>query len=245
MNEVVDQDINWFLWIWLTALSLLVISVIYCIHNRKRARRSRFQEDFSTNSYERTAALSKEPSTSGNEQPDLFKNYLHGFWHKKSSELLNFQDAGISAQNEAFKQIVRRQEAKAQNTANFFLWDDGLIFCGFKLQGADLRSANLYGAYLRDMLLRDRALGGGEIPLVLRDTENYAAVDMSNTFLRNNILCGSSGSNAADLARTDLSGLYLRDLGLQGINIEKIMQAENKGFGDYFLPESLRTTDEE
>jgi hypothetical protein len=95
------------------------------------------------------------------------------------------------------------------------------------------------------MLLQDKRLGGREIPLVLREAENYAAVDMSNTFLCNNILCGSTGSNAADLARTDLSGLYLRDVGLQEINIDKILQTDDNGFGDYFLPESFRASDKE
>jgi hypothetical protein len=136
---------------------------------------------------------------------------------------------------DVLQEIVQKND-KSTRTKNFFLWDDGLIFCGFKLQGIDLRTANLYGAYLRDMYLRERGLDGHKQPLVLRDVEAYTAIDMSATYLKNEI----SLADGADIGRVDLSGLYLRDVGLQGIDISDILESEESKFGDCFLPESYR-----
>ncbi len=136
---------------------------------------------------------------------------------------------------DVLQETVQKQNAGTLSTKNFFLWDDGLIFCGFRLQGIDLRTANLYGAYLRDMHLRDRGLDRRMQPMIFRDAEAYKAIDMSSTFLKNDILV-----NGADLGRVDLSGLYLRDVGLQGIDIGNILKAEESKFGDCFLPESYQ-----
>lgn len=133
-------------------------------------------------------------------------------------------------------QEVVQKNHKSIRTKNFFLWDDGLIFCGFKLQGTDLRTANLYGAYLRDMYLCERSLDGSLKPLIFRDVESYTAIDMSGTYLKNEI----SLVDGADIGRVDLSGLYLRDIGLQGIDISDILESEESKFGDYFLPESYK-----
>jgi hypothetical protein len=143
------------------------------------------------------------------------------------------------AKVDVLQEIVQKQSDKERRTKNFFLWDDGLIFCGFKLQGTDLRTANLYGAYLRDMLLHDKGLGGSNHPLVLRDAEAYATIDMSATYLKNDLLHDTL-INGADLGRVDLSGLYLRDVGLQGIDISNILESEESKFGDYFLTESYQ-----
>ena len=135
------------------------------------------------------------------------------------------------------QEIVQKQSDKAIKSKNFFLWDDGLIFCGFKLQGTDLRTANLYGAYLRDILLHDKALDGRKQPLIFRDVKPYTAIDMSTTYLENDI-SQDILINGADLGRVDLSGLYLRDVGLQGIDISDMLEPEESKFGDCFLPES-------
>ncbi len=131
-------------------------------------------------------------------------------------------------------QEVMRKNHKSIKTKNHHLWDDGLIFCGFMLHGADLRYANLYGGYLRDMFLRDRNIDGSYKPLIFRDAIPYAAMDMSATYLRNEI----SLVDGADIGRVDLSGLYLRGIGLQEIDIKDIMEKEESKFDDYFLHES-------
>jgi Pentapeptide repeats (8 copies) len=136
---------------------------------------------------------------------------------------------------DAFHEVIQKND-KSIRTKNFFLWDDGLIFCGFKLQGTDLRTANLYGAYLRDMYLRERNLDGSRKPLIFRDVEPHTAIDMSGTYLKNEI----SIADGADIGRVDLSGLYLRDVGLQGIDIKDILKSEESKFGDYFLHESCK-----
>ena len=132
-------------------------------------------------------------------------------------------------------QEVMRKNHKSVRTNNHYLWDDGLIFTGFMLQGADLRFANLYGGYLRDMFLRDRNIDGTYKPLIFRDAVPYMSMDMSATYLRGEI----SLAESADIGRVDLSGLYLRGVGLQEIDIKDIMEKEESKFGDYFLPESL------
>ena len=142
---------------------------------------------------------------------------------------------GKDKKHDAFHEIVQKN-AKTARQKNYFLWDDGLIFCGFMLQGTDLRVANLYGAYLRDMYLRERNLDGSRKPLIFRDTASYKAIDMSGTYLKNEI----SLMDGADIGRVDLSGLYLRDVGLQGIDISDILESEESKFGDYFLPESYK-----
>jgi hypothetical protein len=157
---------------------------------------------------------------------DLFKRYLHDFWHRKKTD-----GKDLTVRSEIMQEIAKYRE----KTKNFFLWDDGLIFCGFKLQGTDLRTANLYGAYLRDMLLRERNLDGTYKPLIFRDTEAYIG-DMSATFLKNNLM-HDVFADGADIGRVDLSGLYLRDVGLQGINIEDFLKPEEPKSGDCFLPE--------
>ena len=104
------------------------------------------------------------------------------------------------------------------------------------LQGTDLRTRNLYGAYLRDIYLRDRNLDGSFKPHIFRDAASYKAIDMSGTYLKNEI----SLVDGADIGRVDLSGLYLRGVGLQGIDISDILESEESKFGDYFLPESFK-----
>lgn len=136
---------------------------------------------------------------------------------------------------DVFHEIIQKND-KSMKTKNHFLWDDGLIFCGFMLQGTDLRMTNLYGAYLRDMYLRERNLDGSRRPLIFRDIKPYTATDMSATFLRNEIIL----SEGADIGRVDLSGLYLRGVGLQGIDISDILEAEESKSGDCFLPESYK-----
>jgi len=136
---------------------------------------------------------------------------------------------------DALQEVIQKND-KSIRTKNFFLWDDGLIFCGFKLQGTDLRTANLYGAYLRDMYLRERNLDGSPKPLIFRDVESYKAIDMSGTYLKNELTL----TDGADIGRVDLSGIYLRDVGLQGIDISDILESEESKFGDYFLPESYK-----
>jgi len=136
---------------------------------------------------------------------------------------------------DAFHEVMRKHD-KSIKTKNHYLWDDGLIFCGFMLQGTDLRVPNLYGAYLRDIYLRERNLDGSRRPLIFRDVEPYAVMDMSGTYLKNEI----SLADGADIGRVDLSGLYLRGVGLQGIDIAKILEAEESKSGDCFLPESYK-----
>ena len=134
-----------------------------------------------------------------------------------------------------FHEVIQKND-KSIRTKNHFLWDDGLIFCGFMLQGTDLRMTNLYGAYLRDMYLRERNLDGSRRPLIFRDVKPYMAIDMSAAYLKNEI----SLTDGADIGRVDLSGLYLRGVGLQGIDISDILESEESKFGDCFLPESYQ-----
>ncbi|MBU8901890.1 MAG: hypothetical protein KOO69_04050, partial [Victivallales bacterium] len=135
---------------------------------------------------------------------------------------------GKDKKHDAFHEIMQKN-AKTTRQKNYFLWDDGLIFCGFMLQGTDLRTANLYGAYLRDIYLRERNLDGSHKPLIFRNSASYKAIDMSGTYLKNEI----SLMDGADIGHVDLSGLYLRDVGLQGIDISDILESEESKFGDY------------
>jgi len=138
----------------------------------------------------------------------------------------------IAGRMDALQEVMRK-EHKSINVKNRHLWDDGLIFTGFMLQGTDLRFANLHGGYLRDMFLRDRNLDGSYKPLIFRDAAPYMSMDMSATYLRNEI----SLADSADIGRVDLSGLYLRGVGLQQIDIKNIMEKDESKFGDYFLEE--------
>lgn len=120
---------------------------------------------------------------------------------------------------------------------NLCLWDDGLIFSGFRLQGTDLRTADLYGAYLRDRRLRDRGLDGRLQPLFISDADAYAALDLSGIYLKNAIWQDCL-LNGADWGRFDLSGLYLRGIGLTGIDPGELLKSDESAAGDCFLPES-------
>lgn len=144
-----------------------------------------------------------------------------------------YSDPKPDGKVDAFHEVIQKHH-KSLGTKNHFLWDDGLIFCGFMLQGTDLRANNLYGAYLRDMYLRERNLDGSRKPLIFSDAASYKAIDMSGTYLKNEI----SLIYGADIGRVDLSGLYLRNVGLQGIDISDILESEESKFGDYFLHES-------
>ena len=164
-------------------------------------------------------------------RPQKQKSKVKKFWNDHFTDPPEYSDKKV----DAFHEVMQKNE-KSSRTKNSFLWDDGLIFCGFMLQGADLRTSNLYGAYLRDMYLRDRNIDGSFKPHIFRDTASYKAIDMSGTYLKNEI----SIVDGADIGRVDLSGLYLRDVGLQGIDISDILESEESKFGDYFLPESYR-----
>ena len=155
-------------------------------------------------------------------------------WNEHFVEPPEYSDPKPSATRMDALQEVMRKNDKSVNTKNHHLWDDGLIFTGFMLQGTDLRFANLYGGYLRDMFLRDRNIDGTYKPLIFRDAAPYMSMDMSATYLRNEI----SLADSADIGRVDLSGLYLRGVGLQQIDMKDIMDKEESKFGDYFLPES-------
>ncbi len=157
------------------------------------------------------------------------------FWNDHFVDPPEYSDPKPDKKVDVLQEVIQKHH-KSLRTKNHYLWDDGLIFCGFMLQGADLRTSSLYGGYLRDMLLRDRNLDGSYKPLIFRDVESYTPMDMSATFLKNEI----SFVDGADIGRVDLSGLYLRGVGLQGIDIKDIMKAEESKFGDYFLPESYR-----
>ena len=165
---------------------------------------------------------------------DVFKSYLTNFFHGSSSRILEVEDNLPAIREEAKNELAEYDAPEMKRIKNYFLWDDGMIFCGFKLQGADVRSENLYGAYLRDMLLRDRTVDGVYMPLVLRDLQAYADMDMSGTFLKNELL-HDRFSNGPDIGRVDLSGLYLRDIGLQGIDISEMLEPEETAMGDYFI----------
>ena len=241
MNETLSPGYPDMWWVWVAAGILPALFLIF-LFIKYHLKRQKLNSNSSWNDYfvspPEYADSRPEDDVPAHGQ-DLFRKYLHEFWHKKSSSILKVEKSGLAAQTKVMREVIQQQTAKAEITKNFFLWDDGLIFCGFKLQGTDLRTANLYGAYLRDMLLRDKTLGGHYLqPLIFRDTEAYSATDMSSTFLKNDILHNSL-ADGADLGRFDLSGLYLRDIGLQGIDIENILKAEETN-GDCFLPESYR-----
>lgn len=211
-------------WGWFPAAAAILAGfMLYSFSSYRKSLKKRHRNswnDYFTDPPEYTDPVSEKPPQS----QELFKKYLHDFWHKNSS------DPGARAE---FLQEMAKYQGR---TKNFFLWDDGLIFCGFKLQGTDLRTANLYGAYLRDMLLRERNLDGTYKPLIFRDAEAYPGTDMSATFLKSSLLHDIS-ADGADLGRVDLSGLYLRDVGLQGINIGDFLKPEEPKSGDCFLPE--------
>ena len=154
-------------------------------------------------------------------------------WNEHFVEPPEYSEAKSDNKRMDALQEVMRKNHKSVRTNNHYLWDDGLIFTGFMLQGADLRFANLYGGYLRDMFLRDRNIDGTYKPLIFRDAVPYMSMDMSATYLRNEI----SLAESADIGRVDLSGLYLRGVGLQEIDIKDIMDKEESKFGDYFLEE--------
>ena len=165
--------------------------------------------------------------------PSKNKNTKKVPWNDHFVDPPEYSDSKPDKSVDVLQEVVERHH-KSIRVKNNFLWDDGLIFCGFMLQGTDLRAANLYGAYLRDMYLRERNLDGSYKPLIFRDTESYMPLDLSVAFLKNEI----SLADGADIGRVDLSGLYLRDVGLQGIDISDMLKSEESKFGDYFLPES-------
>ncbi|MFA7184235.1 MAG: hypothetical protein WC082_05045 [Victivallales bacterium] len=210
-------------WGWLpVAATVLAGFMLYSFNSYRKSLKERNKNswnDYFTDPPEYTDPVyEKQPQSQ-----ELFQKYLHDFWHKNSPDL------------NARARLLREMAKYQGKTKNFFLWDDGLIFCGFKLQGTDLRTANLYGAYLRDMLLRERNLDGSYKPLIFRDTEAYPGTDMSTTFLKSGLL--EVSDDGADIGRVDLSGLYLRDIGLQGINIGDFLKPDKPEHGDCFLPE--------
>ena len=176
-----------------------------------------------------------DPVKTDKEEPhkqDLFSHYFRRFMHKKSTELLKVSDDGRQME-------LAESDAEANSDKNYYLWDDGMIFCGFKLQGTDFRRPDLYGAYLRDMFLRDRSFAGNNAPLIFNNAEAYTAIDLSGTLLRNELM-RDIALNRMDWGQVDLSGLYLRSIGLQGIDPSEFLKPEEKNFSDYFLPESYR-----
>ena len=166
--------------------------------------------------------------------PAKKKNTKKTPWNDYFVDPPEYSDPEPDKNVDVLQEVVQKHH-KSIRVKNHFLWDDGLIFCGFMLQGTDLRTANLYGAYLRDIYLRERNLDGSYKPLIFRDAESYMPLDLSVAFLKNEI----SLADGADIGRVDLSGMYLREVGLQGIDISDMLKSEESKFGDYFLPESL------
>ena len=167
--------------------------------------------------------------------PGKKKNTKKTPWNDYFVDPPEYSDPEPDKNVDVLQEVVQKHH-KSIRMKNHFLWDDGLIFCGFMLQGTDLRTANLYGAYLRDIYLRERNLDGSYKPLIFRDAESYMPLDLSVAFLKKEI----SLADGADIGRVDLSGLYLREVGLQGIDISDMLKSEESKFGDYFLPESYR-----
>jgi hypothetical protein len=220
-----------FSWWWFLALVILLLfSMVFIIHRKHKMQRNKHWNDYFVEPPEYLDPVKVDKDEVKNQ--DLFSHYFRRFMHKKSTELLKVRDD--DGQMESAKTDIGVDSEK-----NYYLWDDGMIFCGFKLQGTDFRRPDLYGAYLRDMFLRDRSFIRSNTPLIFNNAEAYAAVDMSGTFLRNELM-RDIALNRADWGQVDLSGLYLRSIGLQGIDPSEFLKPDEKSYSDYFLPESYR-----
>ncbi|MDD5728198.1 MAG: hypothetical protein PHV59_06520 [Victivallales bacterium] len=204
---------------WYPGAVLFLLALIFFGCKRKR-RPGRYWNDYFVDPPEY-----QDPETAVEIQHnDLFKHYLRRFLHKKSTEILKIQEEPSTC----------RDNEKHRNS---YLWDDGMIFCGFKLQGTDFRYAGLYGAYLRDRFLLERGLGGFNTPLIFTDAEAYTAVDMSGAFLKSD-LRQDIILNRVDWGRTDLSGMYLRNVGLPGIDPGEFLKPEENGLSDFLIAEN-------
>ena len=214
--------------VFLTFTVLFLFLLLFIMRKKRRSRSNKHWNDYFVDPPEYLDPVKVSKDEVKNQ--DLFSHYFRRFMHKKSTELLKVNDEGGRMELAEF-------DVEANSDKNYYLWDDGMIFCGFKLQGTDFRRPDLYGAYLRDMFLRDRSFARGNTPLIFNDAEAYAAIDLSGTFLRNELM-RDIALNRADWGQVDLSGLYLRSIGLQGIDPSEFLKPDEKSYSDCFLPES-------
>ena len=92
---------------------------------------------------------------------------------------------------------------------------------------ADLRSANLSGAYLSSANLRSANLSGADLSSANLRSANLSGADLSGAYL------SSANLRSADLSGADLSGAYLRSANLRSADLS----------GAYLISANLSSAD--